>query len=84
MRTPIVSQAEQIIRLKTSLRTYKSRCRALERKVARLEQASPTHQVCEREISLLLERIEEVQARWEEAEQECLQLKKQLQQRTVA
>ena len=83
MRSTTITQAEQLARLKSSLRDYKRRCASLERKVARLESASPC-QAHEIEIARLERICEDIAARWEEAESEVLALRKQMQIRSIA
>lgn len=81
MKTPIVTQAEQIARLRASLLTYKSRCASLERKCTRLEADHPCVEH-EREIAKLEERCTDLLRVCELAELEVLQLRRQI--RSVA
>lgn len=75
MKTPSVTQDEQVRVLRAHLRTLRERCASLERKIARLEAVSPcsAHEI---EISRLERFCTDLAARWEEAEQEVYRLRK--------
>ena len=76
-RTKILTPEEQIAILHDSLRSLKSRCASLERKVKRLEAKDHAHEA-EIEIARLERIAHDLADRWEEAEIEVLQLRQQL------
>ena len=78
-----LTQSEQLAQLRVSLRLARQRTLSLERQVKRMLAGNPLAEM-EREVSRLEVRCEDLTRLCELAEIECLQLKRQLQLRSVA
>lgn len=81
-RTKILTSEEQIAVLHDSLRSLKSWCASLERKVKRLEAKDHAHEA-EIEIARLERIAYDLADRWEEAELEILHLRQQLKEKAA-
>ena len=77
MKKRLTPDEQQVVNMRASLLTYKARCASLERKVVRLEAASPC-QEHEREIARLEEHCTNLLRCNELAELEVLQLRRQV------